>query len=44
MCSTDLAIKIMEKMNELKWGKIEIIIKDSKVTQINRIEEERLNS
>lgn len=34
--------RIMEKVVSLKWGRIEIIVRDAKVTQINTIEEERL--
>ena len=33
---------VFEKLEILKWGKIEIIVRDAKVTQINTIEEERL--
>lgn len=34
--------RILEKLKFLKWGKIEIIVRDAHVTQINTIEEERL--
>lgn len=33
---------LFKKLQLLKWGKIEIIVRDAKVTQINTIEEERL--
>lgn len=33
---------VLEKLGVLKWGRIEIIVRDAKVTQINTIEEERL--
>ena len=34
--------RILDKLRFLKWGKIEIIVRDAKVTQINTIEEDRL--
>lgn len=34
--------RILDKLRLLKWGKIEIIVRDAKVTQINTIEEDRL--
>ncbi len=40
----EIVDRIIEKAKMLKWGKIEIIVRDEKVTQINTIEEERLKS
>lgn len=42
MLINEVIALIFEKLGILKWGKIEIIVKDAKVTQINTIEEERL--
>lgn len=33
---------IVDKLRFLQWGKIEIIVRDNKVTQINTIKEDRL--
>ncbi|MDR3564606.1 MAG: DUF2292 domain-containing protein [Negativicutes bacterium] len=38
----DVAEQIREKLRLLRWGKIEIIVRDARVTQINTMEEERL--
>lgn len=42
MLIKDVITLILEKIGVLKWGKIEIIVRNAKVTQINTIEEERL--
>lgn len=42
MLSKKIIDLILEKIRVLKWGRIEIIIRDAKVRQINTIEEERL--
>jgi len=39
---SDVVKRILYKLRLLKWGKIEIIVRDTKVTQINTIEEDRL--
>lgn len=38
----NIIARIMDKLTGLKWGKIEIIVRDAKITQINRVEEDRL--
>lgn len=42
MAVSDVVKLILDKLRFLKWGKIEIIVRDMKVTQINTIEEDRL--
>ncbi|MEM5795069.1 MAG: DUF2292 domain-containing protein [Bacillota bacterium] len=42
MAVSDVVKLILDKLRFLKWGKIEIIVRDTKVTQINTIEEDRL--
>jgi len=42
MAVSDVIKLILDKLRFLKWGKIEIIVRDTKVTQINTIEEDRL--
>lgn len=42
MLIKDVTQLLMEKLKFLRWGKIEIIVRDAKITQINTIEEERL--
>lgn len=37
----EIVERIMYKLRFLKWGKIEIIVRDAKITQINTIEEDR---
>ena len=38
----DIMERVTEKMQSLRWGKIELIVRDAKVTQINTIDEDRL--
>jgi hypothetical protein len=40
----DVISLISDRINIIKWGKIEVIVRDAKVTQINTIEEKRLTS
>ena len=42
MIIREVVKKVLSKLRLLKWGKIEIIVRDAKVTQINTIEEDRL--
>ena len=42
MLVREIVERIMDKLRFLRWGKIEIIVRDAKVTQINTIDEERL--
>lgn len=42
MLTKEVIALVLEKLRVLKWGKIEIIVRDAKVTQINTIEEERV--
>ena len=38
----DIVEKVVDRIKLLRWGKIELIVRDAKVTQINTIDEERL--
>ena len=38
----DIVERVVDKIKLLRWGKIELIVRDAKVTQINTVDEERL--
>ena len=40
--STQLMLQIAAKLKGLKYGRVEIFVQDGKVTQINRVEQEKI--